>query len=98
MATLYFCVFESVGATALGDPLQEGSIAIGGASAQSIAINGSGRKRRLVRCYADTDCFLTWGANPTAVNDGSDGRPLGADNPEYFNIEAEHLLAVIART
>lgn len=97
MATLFYCVFDVAGATALGEPLQVGTTAIGASSAQSDAITGDGRKRRVVRCHSDADCFVTWGVNPTATIDGTSGIPLGAENPEYFNIEAGHKLAVIQR-
>lgn len=99
MATLYICVFEGASEVALGDPVQEDTVTVGGTSQQSAAIdNGSANaanKRMRLRVATDTDCFVTWGADPTAQNDGSDGRPLWADNPEYFDVEAGHKLAVI---
>jgi len=97
MATLFYAVYESAGEVALGDPIQEGTVTIGVASAQSATISGSGRKRKRVRLYADVNAFVTWGSNPTALNDGTDGRPMGADNPEYFDIEAGHKIATILR-
>jgi len=97
MATLFFAVFEDAAQTALDIPLQEDVIAIGVGSLQSATIVGSGKKKRTVRLFADVDCFVTWGADPTAVADGSEGRPIGAENPEYVSIEAGHKIAVIAR-
>ena len=98
MATLYYCVFQGAREVANGDPIQEGSVAISGTSAQSEVIEGSDRVRRRVRVFTDTACFVTWGSDPTAVNDGSDGRPLAAEGGEYFDVEAGHKLAVIARS
>jgi len=98
MATLYISVWTNAAAVALGDPLQETSVNIDVTSTQSAAIVGSGRKRRRVRLFADADCFAAWGEDPTALTDGTDGLPLGASNPEYFDIEAGHKIAVISRT
>lgn len=99
MATLYFGVWGDARETLSGEPLQEGTVDIGAASTQSVAISGpAGRTvTRQVRLYADADCFVTWGSDPTALNDGSDGRPLGLDNPEVFNIASGLKLAVIER-
>lgn len=98
MATLYFRVYEGAAEVATGDPIQEGTVTIAGSANESAAITGSDRKRRRVRLFADTNCFVTWGASPTAVNDGSDGMPMGSENPEYVDIEAGHLISVIQRT
>lgn len=96
--TLFFCVFEGANEVALGDPIQEDTVDFSGGEAKSSVILGDKRKRRRVRVMADDDCFVTWGADPTAVNDGSEGRPLGAENPEYFDVESGHKFSVIART
>ena len=98
MATLFFRVWESAAEVALGDPIQEDVITIGSGSLQSAAIIGSGRKRRRVRLFADANCFVTWNADPTAKNDGTDGMPMASENPEYHDIEAGHIIAVIERT
>ena len=97
MPTLFFSVFEGAGEVAHGDPIQEDIVAIGGTSLQSATINGSGRKRRRVRILCDTNAYVIWGENPTAIADGSAGRPMGAENPEYFDIESGHRIAVIER-
>lgn len=97
MATLFFCVFPGAGEVALGDPLQEDTVTVDATPRQSAAIAGTNRKRQRVRCYTDGACFVTWGANPTAVNDGSSGRPMVADSAEYFDIEAGYLIGVIER-
>ncbi len=97
MSTLFFAVFAGAAEVARGDPLQEGSVDIGGASTASVALTGTGRKRRRVRLFADVDCFATWGESPVAKNDGTDGRPLAASVAEYFDIEVGHQIAVIDR-
>lgn len=97
MADLFFCVFEAAGAVALGDPIQESKVSITGSSLQSAAIVGENRKRRRVRIHPDADCFVTWGANPEAQTDGSNGRPMPSGGTEYFDIEAGHKIAVIEK-
>ncbi len=95
MATLWIHVFEAAAEVALGDPIQELSVTIGASSTSAgSAITGSNRLRRRCRLMADTICHVTWAASPTA--DTSD-IPLGIDNPEYFDIEAGHTVAVIDR-
>lgn len=97
MAKLYFAVWRDAGAVALGDPLQEDMVSFAGTSVQTVALVGTNRQRNRVRVFSDGDCFVTWGLAPIALNDGTDGRPLGASNPEYFDIEAGYKLAVIER-
>ena len=101
MTILFITVFEGANATALGDPIQEEKVAIGAGSLKSAVITATGASatnvRRVVRLYAIADCFVTWGADPTAVTDGTDGRAIGADSPEYFDIQAGHFVAVITR-
>lgn len=100
MATMYYCVFEDAGAVAAGTPVQEGKVNIGAGSTQSSAISNGNREvkaKMIVRVFCDAKAFVTWGANPTAASDGSDGRPMGSENPEYFQVQAGHLLAVIQR-
>ena len=91
---VYMTVWESASEVALGDPIQFTSAAIDGAN--SAAISGSGRKRRRVRLYADAACWIAYGANPTATG-ATDSMALGADNPEYVDIEAGHVLTAITR-
>lgn len=98
MATLYICVFETAAEVALGPPVQEMAVTISGTSADSAAIGATNGLNKRCRLFTDQDCFVTWGAAPTAVNDGTDGRPLGAENPEYFDIAEGDLIAVIERT
>lgn len=98
MATLFFAVFADAKETAKGPVLQEGTVTISGTSAQSAVITGSNRAIRRVRLFADTNCFVTWGENPTAKTDGTDGRPMGSENPEFWDIESGYKIAVIQRT
>ena len=103
MATLYITVFEAAVSTALGDPIQQLTITVGGASAQSTALTSSGtgtaaNKKRTVRMFSDTDCFIAWGEDPTALNDGSGGIAVGTETPEYFSITAGHKVACISRS
>ena len=97
MATLFFRVHATAGNTALGVKLQENVVTVGAVSAQSAVIVGDSRRSRKVRLYSDTDCFVEWGANPTATTDGLAGMPVGADNPEWIDVEAGQRLAVIER-
>lgn len=100
MAKLFIGVWGGAGLALVGEPLQEIAVTISGTSAQSAAaIDGPSKPtQRQVRLMTDTDCFVTWGANPTALQDGTAGRPLGAENPEVFTIDSGSLIAVIERT
>ena len=91
---VYMTVWESASEVALGDPIQYTSAVIGGTN--SSPISGSGRKRRRVRLYADAACWIKYGENPPATG-ATDAMALGADNPEYVDIEAGHILTAIAR-
>jgi hypothetical protein len=94
---LYITVFEDAAEVALGAPVQEMAVAIGAGSVQSDAIAGTGNRHRRMRLMADVDCFVTWGDDPTATTDGTSGRPMGAENPEYFAINVGQKVAVIER-
>jgi len=96
MAILQITAFEDASEVALGLPVSEETIAITGTSEESAAIPGTKRSRR-VRLFADINCFVTWGPSPTASIDGSDGRMLAAESPEYISMEAGWKVAVIAR-
>lgn len=97
MATLFVCVWEHAVEVAVGDPLQEFTVNITATSTPSAAaIVGDKRRSRRVRLFADADCFVTWGETPVAVSTAS--RPMGAENPEYFEIKASQKIAVIERT
>ncbi len=99
MATLFFTVFTSAGEVAQGDPLQHGTIDIGVSSTQGDVISAAGannsRQRRRVRILCDADAFVIWGSDPTAASGSA--IPMGSENPEYFDIESNHKIAVIQR-
>ena len=97
MATLYITVWEDAAEVALGQPTQEMTVPIGASSAQSAVIVGVKNRHLRMRLMADGDCFVTWGDDPTALTDGTSGRPMGAENPEYFSINAGQKVAVIQR-
>ncbi len=95
MAAVYMTVWDSAAEVACGDPVQFTSATIGGAD--SAAVSGSGKKRKRVRLYAEAACWVKYGASPTATG-ATDAMPLGADNPEYVDIEAGHVLTAIVRS
>ena len=97
MATLGIQVFADAKEVLMDEPLQVMSVAIGGASVQSAAVTGSGKQIRHCRLFADADCFILWGDDPTA-GDFTDSTPIGAENPEVVGIKAGQKIAVIART
>ena len=97
MATLFISVFADATTTLLDKPIQQMTIAVGAGSLQSSAITGTGKFKKLVRLFTDTDCFVEWGENPTALTDGSAGMPLGAENPEIVGVRAGDIIAVIER-
>lgn len=100
MATLQYTVFHNAGAVAQGPVLNEGVITIAGTSAASGVMDSAAQptnQSRRVRIAVDTDCWVTWDADPAAVNDGSDGRMMFAGSWEYVEIQANHKIAVIER-
>ena len=101
MATLQYTVWTSAGPVARGLVKTEDVISIGGTSTQSSAVvdaaAGNVNDKRRVRIYCDTDAIVTWGSNPIALANGTEGRFMGADNPEYFHMIAGDLIAVIER-
>ena len=101
MATLQYTVFFAANETGKGPVLNENVITIGGASAQSPTVvdpNASTpNQSRCVCITADANCWVTWGLNPTALDTGLGGRMIGAENPHYFDIPANHKIAVITR-
>jgi len=100
MATLQYTVWRSAAEVANGPVVAEGAVTIAGTSTASAAVMdaGGGNNSRRVRLFADTACFVTWAENPTALGDFTDGRALGSENPEYFEIPSNFKLAVISRT
>ena len=77
MADLFYAVWDTAAEVANGPVKAEGKVSIAGTSTQSSAVvdpTGGNRSRR-VRLWAGAACYVTWGVNPTAVNDGTAGRP-----------------------
>ncbi len=99
MASLQYTVWASAAEVANGPVLNENLVTIGGSSTQSSTIDApGGNKSRRVRLFANAACFVVWGAAPqTALSDFTQGRALGSENPEYVEINADHVLAVIQR-
>lgn len=95
MSNLYISVWTDAAAVALGDVEQSETVAIGVSSTQSNVITQNNTlPRKRVRLFAEASCFVAWGTNPTA---SATGVPLGAENPEYFDIPVGHKIAVIQR-
>lgn len=97
MPSLQLTVYEDAAEVALGDPILEEVVTVSGTSTLSSVIPGT-RKMRRMRLFSDVDVFVTWGAGtPEAKLDGTSGRMMAAESPEYFAIESGHFVAVIAR-
>lgn len=96
MATLGIQVFADAKEVLFDVPIQIMSVSIGGASLQSAAVSGSKSEIRHCRLFADADCYVLWGADPTA-GDFSDSMPMGAENPEVIGVKAGQKIAVITR-
>jgi len=95
MAILWATVYEGASLTPSGLPIQVTQVGISATAASTGVIIGSNRKRRVVRLFADADCHFTFGASPSATVSDS---PLGAENPEYIEVEAGQSISVIARS
>ena len=97
MANVYVTAWDTAAEVAMGDPVDFLVAIID--STNSPALSGSDRKRKRVRLLADADCFVNFFsdvADPT-VTDGTDAMPLGADNPEYVDMEVGRVLKAITR-
>jgi len=98
VATLFYAAFVDAVSTALGRVVVEDTVAIAGTAANSASLPGTARERYKVRIMCDVDAFVTWDNPPIAAKaDGTEGRPMGAENPEYFDIEAGMEISVIER-
>lgn len=100
MATLWLHVFSTAEQVAIGEPIQKISVAIGSAAVSSDPldadpVNADARRRRRVRFFADAACHVVWGASPQEATTAD--VPIGAENPEYFDVEAKHIVSVIER-
>ncbi len=96
MATIGIPVFASAKEVLFEVPIQFESMTVDGTSRQSGEISGSRQEIRHCRIFSDTDCFILWGTDPTAV-DFSDSLPIGAENPEVIGVRAGDKIAVIQR-
>ena len=94
MASVFITAWDSADKVAKGAPTDFIVATLGGGA--SAALAGSGRKRKVVRLYADANCFVQWAKVPSAT-DGTDSVPLGANNPEYFDIEVGFAIDAITR-
>lgn len=103
MATLYITELVDLGKSHSSGPAQiakvpglvEQTIAIGGSSVQSAALNIN---TRFVRLCADSVCSVAFGTNPTAT---TANMRLPANAPEYFDVNVgggTRLIAAIANT
>ena len=98
MANVYITVWDGANEVALGDPIQYATAIIDGANSDPITNSGSGKVKRRCRCrlYAESNAWVKFGDSPTATG-ASDSIALGADNPEYFDIEAGYIITAIMR-
>ena len=98
MSNLYIAAFKDAKEVALGLPELEEAVSYTTSSIQSTVLPVQNPPITYrVRIFSDADCFVTWGDDPTALVDGTEGRPIGANNPEYFAIQNGQRLAVINR-
>lgn len=99
MANVYLTVFDSASEVARGDPAQFTVAIIDSTDSAAIVgtVTGAGRRRLRVRLLADADCFVGYFSTTPTVTDGNDSIPLGADNPEYVDIEQGNVLKAISR-
>jgi hypothetical protein len=65
-------------------------VAVGSATAQSVAL---GDKTRFVRLHSDVACRVAFGSNPTA---SATSMRLGAGSTEYLGVQPGLKIAVIA--
>ena len=100
MAVVDITQYANLAVDASGRPIPVGmepgisnlQVAIGGASVQSSAFDGS---TRLVRVHTDAAIRIAFGANPTAS--GTSQR-MAAGQTEYFGVRPSEKIAVITTT
>lgn len=98
MANIYITEFSENGRNARGGidqvcqmpPVTEQVVAIGGASAQSVAFANATTK---VRVQAGGVCHVAVGSNPTAT---TSNMRMAIDQTEYFGVNPGDKIAVIA--
>ena len=96
MARLQITTFLDASTIPLGDPVSEDVVDIEGTPHNSKPLPGSDTAL-VVRLFAEVDCFVCWGENPTVKGDGFCGRMLTAGGSEYFQIKAGYKISVIER-
>lgn len=99
MAQFTVLIWEDAKEVAVGLVVQQETLTISGVSQQTPAIIGTGGIPRhyRARLHAEANCFVQSGDDPTALNDYTQGMPLGAENPEYVDIQTGRRFAVIER-
>ena len=98
MATLYITEFKGLDKDSNGfvpqvmqvPPVAEQTVAVTGASVQSVALNP---QTVMVRVVSDSLCCLAFGASPVAA---TTSMRMAADSAEYFRIVQGNKIAVIA--
>ena len=97
MAELQITAFPTATIVPHGKPVVEEKITITGTSAATPTAMPASQIRYKVRLFSDVKCYVTWGVVPVAKIDGTEGRMLGAENPEYVELEPGEKVAVIER-
>lgn len=99
MAVLYITEYAKLGvifgktsAIALAPPIASQTVAIGGSTTPSAAVNTA---TRYVRLHTDAICSVTFGTAPTAAS--TDMR-MAAGQTEYFAVSPGTKVAVITNT
>lgn len=95
MASLYYTVFTGAGKVA-NNPVEHNKLTFSTEASVEVGSSLSAARKYLVRIVVDADGFVLIGDDPTAANDGTSGWWMGADNPEYFGIEAGQSISAIA--
>jgi hypothetical protein len=100
MATLYITEYGLIGKdrasstvpAAAVPELAVQTVSLSTSSAASSALNA---QTALIRLQSDLDCFVTFGASPTASTSKT---PLAANTPEYFCVTPNTSVKVAAIT
>jgi hypothetical protein len=96
MPDFYAHVFRDAGASAKGAVEQVLKVAIGTEDQSNAIVSNSTTQIKFVRCWADADCYIAWGADPTA--DADTGLPIGGGHgPEYLEMAVGDKISVIAK-
>jgi hypothetical protein len=97
MAKLYIAEFERprnqwVNIANAPPLVEQTPVVIGAGSLQSAAFNA---KTAMIRVATDAICSIAIGTNPTAT---TNNMRMAADQVEYFSVQPNQLIAVIANT